>query len=95
MNLGRIAALLREGDTVTFIAHGHSMAPRINDGDTVTVEPVTGDEISKGEIVLARVNASWYLHLVTATDKHRVQISNNHGHVNGWTARRNVVGRKT
>ena len=96
MNLGSIASRLRAGETVTFVAQGGSMAGRVESGSTVTVYPVPGDErLEKGDVVLARVNGRWLLHLISGfgSDGRRVQISNNHGRVNGWTARSNVVGK--
>ena len=36
-----------------------------------------------------------YLHLITALEKERVQIGNNHGRINGWTQKTNVYGRLT
>jgi hypothetical protein len=93
MQLNRVADLLARGETVTFIARGHSMTPKIRDRQQVTLVPVDPTEVKRGDIVLARVGSFWYLHLVSATEKNRVQISNNRGRVNGWTARRNVRGR--
>jgi phage repressor protein C with HTH and peptisase S24 domain len=93
MNLGSVASRVRNGEAVTFVATGNSMTPRIKSGDTVTVAPRTA--IPKpGEVVLARVNGRWMLHKVSAVSPtgRRVQISNNHGRVNGWTAGSNVVG---
>lgn len=92
MNLGSVAARVRAGETVTFVAHGNSMTGRIDNGATVTVKPV--EAVEKGDVVLARVNGRWLLHLVSGVSHNgsRVQISNNHGRVNGWTARSNVVG---
>ena len=47
-----------------------------------------------GDIVLARVAGTVYLHLVSAVDqaRKRVQISNNHGRINGWTSHDRVFG---
>jgi len=81
-------------ERVTIHPRGHSMEPLIMDRQKVTIVRVTGDdEIAVGDIVLARVRGHVYLHKVTAIDGRRVQISNNHGHVNGWTHRDRVVGR--
>lgn len=67
---------------------GHSMEPKIKSGALVTIEPIRpGLELAKGAIVLAKVNGGLYLHLVTATRRGRVQISNNKGHVNGWASK--------
>lgn len=92
MNLGQAAAAVREGRTVTFRAYGHSMSPRIRHGDEVTVEPLNGRRPKKGQVVLVRVGPRWYLHLVTGIRPLQLQISNNHGHVNGWTSKLHVAG---
>lgn len=94
MNLGSVASQIKKGETVTFQVRGNSMLPRIKSGATVTVAPVSGDGLKKGDVVLARVKGRWMLHLISAFGANGkvVQISNNHNHVNGWTARSNVVG---
>jgi len=69
------------------------MTPLIKSGEKVTVEPVNPAFVIKDDIVLAKVKGHLYLHLVLATDRHRVKIGNNHGHVNGWTNRSNIFGR--
>ena len=78
-----IAALL-EGKTVSFRPHGNSMTPIIESGQLCTVEPVKPDDVVKGDVLLCKVNGRQFLHLVTAVQGQRIQISNNHGHVNGW-----------
>lgn len=94
MNLHNVVALLTDGaEEVSFTTHGSSMTPKIESGDWVTVERVDPATVKKGDIVLARVNGKFYLHLVSAVEKDRVQISNNHKHVNGWTPRSNVIAR--
>lgn len=94
MQLGVVASRIRQGESVTFVAHGNSMTPRIRSGETVTVAPLT-EAPQKKDIVLARVNGRWMLHLVSAISANgtRIQISNAHGRINGWTARSNVIGR--
>lgn len=94
MNLGSIASQVKTGQTVMFRVYGSSMKGRVENGDEVTVMPVPGDNLRKGDVVLARVNGRWMLHLISAfgSNGRRVQISNNHGRINGWTARSNVVG---
>ena len=93
MNLGNVASRVRAGETVTFKASGNSMAPRIKGGATVTVEPIYGALPEKGDVVLVKICGYWMLHLVTGLRKREVQISNNHGHVNGLTKVDNVVGK--
>jgi hypothetical protein len=93
MNLGAVATQVRRGQPATFRASGQSMTTRVRNGEVVTVTPFPKDTLPKlDQIVLARVSGRWYLHLVTGVRKGQVQISNNHGHVNGWTSVSNVVG---
>ena len=69
------------------------MTPKIVSGASVTLAPVTDPEILKrGDAVLVSIGRTIYVHLVTAITKDLVQISNNHGHVNGWTNKKNVYG---
>lgn len=87
MNLKSVVKQLEDGP-VTFKTKGNSMQPLIESGDTVTVVPT--DSAKVGDIALARVKGRWYLHLVKAINKEKYQISNNKGHVNGWTKK--IVG---
>lgn len=85
---------LKNGETVKFRPHGHSMQPKINSGELVTVSPDLKD-LEVGDIVLCKVHGTYYLHLVKAMDGDRCQIANNHGHINGWVSRNGVYGRVT
>lgn len=86
---------LRAGETVSFRPRGNSMRPRIESGQLCTVEPVQAEALSKGDIVLCKVKGAQYLHLVSAIQGPRVQISNNKGHVNGWVGAECIYGRLT
>lgn len=87
-------ARLRAGETVSFREGGNSMAPRIKSREKCTYAPVTGiDDIEVGDAVFCRVGGSYFTHLVSAKKGEQVQISNNHGHVNGWTSIANVFGK--
>jgi hypothetical protein len=66
------------------------MSGRIAKGDLVVVVPPPR-EPRKDDVVLCRVRAQ-YCHLVTAVRNGRYQISNNHGHVNGWIGRGGIFG---
>lgn len=87
---GRVAA----GATVEFRPSGSSMVPLIRSRDAVVVAPVDPSKLEVGDIVLARVAGTVYLHLVSSLDRtrNRVQISNNRGRVNGWTSHDRVFG---
>lgn len=73
------------------------MTPRVYSGQLVTVSPLKEDDvIERGDIVLCKVSGRHFLHLVTAVESDgRYQISNNHGHINGYATRKNVFGRLT
>jgi hypothetical protein len=78
-----LKSLIEKGE-ITFSPHGNSMTPKIDSGDEVVVKKV--GQYYVGDIVYAKVKGSYYLHLLSAIDESqgRYQISNNHGHVNGW-----------
>lgn len=80
---------LKNGQTVQFRPRGHSMTGRVNDGQLVTVEPVTMASrftaLAVGDVVLCKVNGREYLHLIKAVKGVQYQIGNNKGFINGWT----------
>ena len=89
-----IANRVAGGATIEFRPSGGSMVPLIRSRQLVTVAPVDPAKVEVGDIVLARVAGTVYLHLVSAVDAGagRVQISNNRGRVNGWTSHARVYG---
>ncbi len=87
-------ARLKAGETVAFREGGNSMTPRIKSRQKCTYSPVSSiDDVKIGDAVFCRVGGSYFTHLITAIRGDEVQISNNHGHVNGWTKIENVIGR--
>jgi phage repressor protein C with HTH and peptisase S24 domain len=81
-------------EQVTIRPRGNSMTPLIRDRQQVTIRRLGwGEPLAVGDIVLARVRGHVYLHKISAVAGNKVQISNNHGHVNGWTSRSKVVGK--
>jgi hypothetical protein len=91
--LEAIAGRVAGGATVEFRPSGASMVPLIRSRQLVTVAPVDPNRVEVGDIVLARVAGTVYLHLVSAVDANgRVQISNNRGRVNGWTNHARIYG---
>lgn len=82
------------GKTVSFRPTGSSMTGKVASGQLCTLAPVTpSTELSIGDVVLCRVNAAIYLHLIKAIQGDRYQIGNNRGRVNGWTSRSKIFGR--
>jgi hypothetical protein len=70
------------------------MVPLIRSRQLVTVAPVYPAKVEVGDIVLAKVAGTVYLHLVSAVDdaRGRIQISNNRGRINGWTNHARIYG---
>lgn len=91
---------LKQGETVSFRPVGNSMTPRIKSKQLVTISPVSSpQEIEKGDVLYCKVRGNIYVHLCTAIRKNgddfEFQISNNHGHVNGWTGFQHIYGKLT
>lgn len=89
------ATHLRNGEECIITGFGQSMTPILKSGQPVRVIPVTEETLlEKNNIVLAKVNGHFYLHLISAIRNNKqYQISNNHGHVNGWITRKNIYGK--
>ena len=84
---------LRLGETIAeYREAGNSMIPIIHSKEAMTLSPVDIHKIEVGDVVFCKVKGKFYTHIVTAADDKRVQISNNHGYVNGWTSRDKVYG---
>jgi len=77
---------LQSGETFTTSEKGNSMTPLIKSGQDHVLSPTTLDDCKVGDIVYCKVKGKFYTHLVTGINNEKgLQISNNHGHVNGWT----------
>ncbi len=101
---------LLKGEVVSFRPRGNSMKPIIFDKQLVTITPISLlengiESIQKGDVVLCKVNGKQMLHLVSAikgtlSNKEgkntlQFQISNNHGHTNGWCSYNHIYGKLT
>lgn len=75
---------LLAGQEIQFRPVGNSMTPRIYSKQLVTISPDISN-IQINDVVLCKVKGNIMLHLVSAIQDDRYQISNNHGHINGWT----------
>jgi hypothetical protein len=61
------------------------MAPRIPEGEPVTVVPVLASEVCVGDAVFVRLRRDRYVtHLVKEISDGRYLIGNNLGKVDGW-----------
>jgi hypothetical protein len=83
---------IKAGETVQFRPKRSSMKGKIESGQLVTVEPINGCKLEKGDIVLCKVNRSQYLHLIKAIQGDRYQIGNNIGRINGWVTLNAIYG---
>lgn len=85
---------LKDGREVLITPKGNSMQPKIESGAEVILCPIADPNLLEvGDIVLVSLGRGVFLHLISATEKNRIQISNNKGHVNGWVPRTAVYGR--
>ena len=85
---------LQKGEIVSFRPKGNSMQGKIESGQLCTVAPIS-DEIEVGDIVLCKVGGRQFLHLVSAVQGKRYQISNNKKHINGWISAEAIFGKLT
>jgi hypothetical protein len=77
---------LQEGESIVSREPGNSMTPILKSRQPVFLTPVKLEDVKIGDIVYCKVKGYYYTHLVKAVNKKRgCLISNNHGHVNGWT----------
>ena len=67
--LDAVAGRVAGGATVEFRPSGSSMVPLIRSRQQVVVAPVDRSKLAVGDIVLARVTGTVYLHLVSAVDR--------------------------
>jgi len=82
------------GETIEFRPRGNSMTPIVNSNDLVVVSPITEETIlEQGDVVLCKVKGRHFLHIISAVKEDKFQISNNHGHVNGWTNKKSIFGK--
>ena len=83
---------LKNGETVQFRPSGHSMKPKINHRDLVTVEPIGDVKLEVGFIVLCKVKGRQHLHLIKKINVDKYLIGNNRGYDNGWVNRNQIYG---
>jgi phage repressor protein C with HTH and peptisase S24 domain len=90
----QFADKLLKGETVQCRPRGNSMIPRIHSGQLVTISPdVSG--LHKNDIVFCKVRGKYFVHLLSAIQGDRYQISNNKGHINGWIGINGIFGKVT
>lgn len=93
MSYATYAQELRENKPVQFRPRGNSMFPKIESGQLVHVQPFDHNTLKEGDIVFCKVKGKYYVHLVSAIQGDRIQISNNKGHINGWIGHNGIFGK--
>lgn len=61
--------LLRSGYGVRFRATGQSMNPTIRDGEAITVEPISPEDMRRGDIILYRTAKGFIAHRIILIEK--------------------------
>ncbi len=87
---------LQNGEECILVGYGQSMMPIIRSGQSVKVTPMTEEvTLEKDDIVFCKVNRHFYIHKISAikNNNNSYQISNNHGHINGWISRKQIYGK--
>lgn len=86
---------LKNGETCIIVGFGQSMTPILKSGQPVKVIPITTEtKLNKNDIVFCKVAGHFYLHKISAIKNNKTyQISNNHGHVNGWISKSQIYGK--
>ena len=70
------------------------MMPRIKSRQKCIYTPVTNaQDVRVGDAVFCKVGGNYFTHLITAVRGEQYQISNNHGHVNGWITLDGIFGK--
>jgi phage repressor protein C with HTH and peptisase S24 domain len=83
---------LLAGEQIQCRPRGSSMTPKLKSGQLITIAPDVSD-LHKGDVVFCKVKGKYYVHLLTAIQGERYQISNNHGFVNGWIGKSGLFGK--
>lgn len=84
--------VLEDAGEIIIRCNGNSMRPIIAPKEAIHLKRVIPAQIREGDAVFCRINGNLQVHLVSAIDKERFQISNNKGHVNGWIRASSIFG---
>jgi hypothetical protein len=83
---------LLAGQAAVVRPRGGSMRGLVEDGEEVTIEPVTPADVGVGDVVFVRWKGGFLLHLVKEANSGEILIGNNVGKINGWARREQVLG---
>jgi hypothetical protein len=95
MRRNYILEKLQKGEKVIcYKESGNSMTPILKSRQGVDLEPISDSTaLNIDDIVYCKINGGFYTHKITAIKEDQYQISNNHGHVNGWIHKDKIYGR--
>jgi hypothetical protein len=80
-----LVSLLKKNKVVKWSEPGNSMTPIIRHREPILLSSDVS-HIEVGDIVFCKVRGRYYTHKVKAICEQKgYLITNNHGHVNGWT----------
>lgn len=85
-------AALNVGESAAVRPQGGSMRGRIECGQLVTIAPVSAEDVKVDDVVFIRWKGNYILHIVKEIDDQGFLIGNNIGKINGWAARKDVLG---
>lgn len=75
------------------------MQGRVSEGDLVTLEPCSPQDLAVGDVVLARIQGRRYshlvLHLIHEREANLFLIGSNHSRLDGWVTGENIFGKVT
>jgi signal peptidase I len=99
MNRKLAVDILDKEGSVILTCNGHSMKPLFSPGDALYIKKVNHSKLRIGDAVFCKIGRNLQVHKITAilaptyaVHNGRWEISNNHGHLNGWIDESGIYG---
>ena len=73
--------------------HGGSMRGRIESGQLVTIQKISGNEVAVDDVIFIEWKGNYLLHLAKEITETEILIGNNLGKINGWILKEAVLGK--
>lgn len=84
--------ILEEKNEVAIKCNGRSMIPLIHPKETIHLKKVLISQLRVGDAVFVRIKRALQVHILSAIDNDRMQISNRKGFINGWVGKNSIYG---
>lgn len=84
--------VLEKKGFVIISCNGNSMRPMILPKEPIHLKKVDSKMLRVGDAVFVKIHSALQVHLISAIDKDRFQISNNKKFVNGWVGEKCIFG---